>query len=1113
MEKKPQNVEEKYKKVSQHEHILMRPGMYLGNVAVVLEETFVMNPETLKVVPKMVSFSHAFLKMVDEVLTNALDHSCEDPTVSFIKVVCDIQTGEISITNNGMGVPIVVHKEHGIYVPELIFGHLLSGSNYDDTKSRTGAGINGIGVKLANIYSTHFTIETVDSTEGKKFIQTYQDNMTKVGKPKITKNSGKSYTTIKFLPDYTRFGMTSLNEDTATLLYRRTLDCIACTSKNVSVYFNGIKLKGKGLLDYVRYFTEQDTPIIFESHQDIIKGKEYIWEYAVVPHDHFSQVSFVNGNNTYEGGKHVDFILNQIVSKMKNFLETKKKLKDVKPSAIKDRLFLFLRATITNPQFNSQTKEYLTTSPKEFGCKLPVVSDKFVNQLSKTRIVDEIVEFCKIKEKSELSRKTDGKKTNKVFVPKLEDALWAGTGKSNTCTLILTEGLSAMTFAMWGRSVLGPQKIGVFPLKGKLLNVRDATTAQLLNNEELNNLKTIMGLKLNKKYTDTSELRYSKILCLTDADLDGSHIKALLVNVFHVNWPELLKITPHFLQTLKTPIVKVQKGKKILEFYTEQDYHNWIESTGQSSTTWQTRYFKGLGTSKKEDAQDAFKRFDELIVDYYHKDDGCDDAILLAFDKDNGKKSVDGIKSTDKRKEWLGNYDKSVYINSKTKKVPYQDLIHKELIHFSIYDNLRSIPNVCDGLKPSQRKILYYMLKNNVRKSMKVAQLSGYVSAETSYHHGEASLQQAIISMAQDFVGTNNINLLYPDGNMGSRLLGGKDAASPRYIFTRLADSTEHIFNKVDSKLLKYQYDDGMKVEPEWFIPTIPMVLVNGCEGIGTGYSTHVPCYNVKDIIENIKRLLAKKECKRMMPYFKGFKGQVVHTENGNYQTVGIWNKITDTKIEITELPVGTWISTYKEFLEKLQQQNSIIKDTRNETKDENTGIKFIVDFKTKGDLDKLIEKGMIQKELKLVKTFNINNMYLFDPNLKLVKYNTEIDILKEFFKVRIDMYKKKKDLMTHELETFISFTESKLRFIKEYIDNKVVLYRQTKVSIETCLETRGYPKMESSYDYLIKMPLLNLSEEKMVELKELSDSKTRELHHLNKQTIQMLYEADLISF
>jgi DNA topoisomerase-2 len=1116
------SIEERYQKLDQREHVLVRSGMYIGSVERHLEEMWVFNSGNMT--KKMVEYSPGFLKIFDEVLTNALDHSNRDSTVTSIKLDYNIDSGEISVWNNGSGVPIVEHKEHNVYVPELIFGHLLSGSNYDDNEKRVGAGLNGMGVKLANIFSKKFTIETIDSERGLKFVQTYTQNMSEKSKPRITKNSGKSYTKITFLPDYSRFGMSGLDQDTVGLLDKRIYDCVACTNKHVSIYLNGTKLQGRGLVDYAKYFfSNEEFSQISESVVQNVGGTEFVWEYIVVPWDHYEQVSFVNGNSTYQGGKHVDHILYQITNKIKSLLETRKKLKDVKPAIIREKMFLFLRATVVNPRFSSQTKEVLTTLAKDFGCRIEV-SDKFIEKIWKSSIINEIVDFCKLKESNELSKATDGKKKNKVYIPKLEDALWAGTQKSDQCTLILTEGDSAKTFAMWGRSIVGAERFGVFPLKGKLLNVRDASIQQLIGNEEINNLKQIIGLQQNKEYTSTSSLRYGKVMCLTDSDVDGTHIKSLLVNFFHSQWPSLVKL--NFIQTLRTPIIKAIKGKQVIEFFNEQDYRKWQEGSNTSTSNYQIRYFKGLGTSQKDDAKETFRRMNELKVDYYYKDTKCDEAILLAFEKDKNiaKQKNNLPKCTDQRKTWLSKYNRDDYVDCKQTRVSYQDLINKELIHFSIYDNTRSIPNLCDGLKPSQRKILYYMLNKNITKSIKVAQLSGYVSAETGYHHGENSLQQAIIGMAQNFIGTNNINLLFPDGNFGSRLSQGKDAASPRYIFTRLANITPLIFNKDDTPLLNMLNDDGQQIEPEWYMPVIPMILVNGCEGIGTGYSTYIPPFNPSDIIANIKHYLNDTPVCIMKPYFRGFEGEVVELENGSYMTRGIWQKISDKQIVIKELPVGTAVTTYKEFLESLiesntsksdanKKKNYFLKDVINKTVDENTGISFLVEFKDSNYLARLIESNTLEKELKLTKTFNINNMYLFDDNLVPIKYKAPTDILLDFCDIRLEFYGKRRNYLINKLTEELKYLKSKVRFISEYISGIVQINNKPRQEIVDMLEKLGYPTYkEEGYDYLIKLPIISLTQEKINELQNQTSNKQLELSTITNKTPKDLWMEDLLS-
>lgn len=1132
-------IEQTFQKLTQREHILHRSNMYIGDTKRTLEELWVFNHAAQRMVKRMVEYSPGFLKIFDEVLTNALDHSARDETVDKIRVDIDEKSGEITVFNTGKGIPVVMHKDHGMYVPELIFGHLFSSSNYDDTERRTGAGVNGLGVKLANIYSVRFIVETVDAERKLRFVQEFTDNMGKRSEPKVTKCSTKSYTKVTFVPDFKRFEMKKLEADTISLLTKRVYDCIACTDKRVSVFLNGEKLKGKGLVDYAKYFFGDESEVNVTKYYETNETPhtKLVWEYIVVPWDRFEHVSFVNGNSTYGGGKHVDWVAHQITQKLKAALESKKKIKDIKPSFIRERLFLFLRATVVNPQFSSQTKECLTTQVKDFGVRVDV-SEKLIDKMYKSEITDFIVEFCRARESAEL-KSTDGKKKNRIFVPKLEDALWAGTAKSDQCTLILTEGDSAKAFALWGRSVVGVERFGVFPLKGKVLNVRDATSQQLTSNDEINNLKQIIGLKQGVVYRDTSQLRYGKVLMLTDADVDGLHITSLIINLFHAWWPSLIKL--NYLQTLKTPIVKAVRGTNVIEFFTEQDYEHWKQQT-RNVSGYQIRYFKGLGTSKRDDAQDAFRRFNELKTDLYYKDAKCDEAILLAFDKDkNVKPDKDGgvvVKCSDKRKAWLSQYDRNSYLDMKTRKISFNEFIHKGLIHFSIYDNVRSIPSICDGLKPSQRKILHYMLKKNiVAKEIKVAQLSGYVSAETSYHHGENSLQQAIIGMAQDFVGSNNLNLLRPDSNFGSRFIGGKDAASARYIFTRLAAHTPLIFHPDDAPLLSYLNDDGHPIEPEYFLPIIPMVLVNGCEGIGTGYSTYIPPHNPRDIIANVRRVLEDKDPLPMSPFFRGYGGTVERVDDTTWMCRGRWERVSDTHVKITEIPIGTWVTPYKEFLESLidghtsskvaktaanaaskKKKDALLKDVRNTTTDENHGIEFIIEYANKSTLDKSVDSGDIWKDLKLTRTFTTNNMYVFDDNSVPAKYNDVNDILLDFYDIRIDFYEKRREHLISTLTRELEVLEAKVRFIREYIEGTLDINRKTRAHIDTLLRDRGYPGMVDrdegdsvpSFNYLVKMPIVSLTHERIVALETQTESKRFQLQRIQGMTSKDVWREDL---
>ena len=563
----------------------------------------------------------------------------------------------------------------------------------------------------------------------------------------------------------------------------------------------------------------------------------------------------------------MDYVANAIIKKIQTYMSTKgvkRKKMDLKPAHIKENIFVFVRCTIENPAFDSQIKEYLTTPSTKFGSKCEV-SDKFVEKLIKTSLIDRAMKLSDFKDTIGLS-KISGKKTTSIRgIDKLDDANKAGTAESLKCTLILTEGDSAKALAISGLSVVGRDYFGVFPLRGKILNVRDILLKRVSDNTEISNLVKIMGLKFDSKKNKSKEetlkdLRYGKIMIFTDADVDGSHIKGLLMNLISIFWPELLEI-PGFIISLATPILKVKKGKEVKEFYTMTEFNTWKDMI-DNLKAWDIKYYKGLGTSTSEEAKGYFTNFDNKSIAYIMNDpkdlkdsEDLDDAFNKDLSKDKIELAFDKKRAED-RKVWLKSYDKDNIIEQTQKKVFYHEFIDKELIHFSDYDCKRSIPCLCDGLKPSLRKIIYSCFKRNLKKELKVVQLAGYISENSAYHHGEQSLYESIIGLAQDYVGSNNIELLEPKGQFGSRLAGGHDSASPRYIFTNLSELTFHIYNPLDNPLLEYNEDDGMKIEPNWFIPILPLILINGTEGIGTGFSTKVPPHDPELIVKNLINMM-----------------------------------------------------------------------------------------------------------------------------------------------------------------------------------------------------------------------------------------------------------------
>jgi len=289
-----------------------------------------------------------------------------------------------------------------------------------------------------------------------------------------------------------------------------------------------------------------------------------------------------------------------------------------------------------------------------------------------------------------------------------------------------------------------------------------------------------------------------------------------------------------------------------------------------------------------------------------------DDAIDLAFNK----------KRADDRKDWINAYKDGDTVDHTKPSVGYADFINKELVAFSKYDVMRSIPCMVDGFKPGQRKVIFCCFKRNLKSDVKVAQLAGYISEHSAYHHGETSLQGTIVGMAQRFVGSNNINLLVPSGQFGTRLQGGKDSASARYIYTRLERIARVIFHPDDDPILEYQTEEGQSIEPKWYIPVIPMAMVNGAEGIGTGWATSMPNYNPRTLIEALQRFIKKEDMgDDFCPWYKGFRGSIRLTENtdrSGYEVMGVAKRTSPSTIEITDLPVRKWTQDYKEFVSKL---------------------------------------------------------------------------------------------------------------------------------------------------------------------------------------------------
>ncbi|MCJ1304555.1 DNA topoisomerase 2 [Hypocenomyce scalaris] len=1136
--KKGTGSSDQYQKLTQLEHIIKRPDTYIGSVERSEKQMWVYNTKMDSMEMREVSFVPGLYKIFDEILVNAADNKQRDKNMDTIRVTMDREKNEISVWNNGRGIPIEIHDKENIYIPEMIFGHLLTSSNYDDGQQKVTGGRNGYGAKLCNVFSTEFTLETSDSKSKKRYKQTWTANMSRMGTASITANKGDDFTQITFTPDFKQFKMDGMDDDFEALAKRRVYD-LAGTSKGVKVYLNDKRIMVNNFKKYMEMYTkaikrERGDEAANDTSDIIIDNPDARWEIGFAVSDGtFQQVSFVNSIATTSGGTHVNYIADQVCTKLMDIVKKKNKGgAALKINQIRNHIFLFVNCLIVNPAFTSQTKEQLTTKASQFGSKC-TVSDDFLKKIAKTEVVANILHFAQQKA-DQILKKSDGNRRSHMDNPKLTDANRAGTKDGYQCTLILTEGDSAKGLAMAGRSVVGPDLFGVFPLRGKLLNVRDASIDQISKNAEIQNIKKFIGLKHKTDYQDCKSLRYGHIMIMTDQDHDGSHIKGLLINFLQVQYPSLLKI-PKFLIEFITPIIKVFKGdpkapNKSRSFFTLPEYEAWKEEH-KHERGWEHKYYKGLGTSTTEDAQVYFNDLDKHLKEFHAMQDNEPELIELAFSK----------KKADERKEWLRQFKPGTYLDHSTKHITYTDFVNKELILFSMADNMRSIPSVVDGLKPGQRKVLFACFKRNLKKDMKVVELAGYVSGLTAYQHGEQSLQQTIVGLAQTFVGSNNVNCLEPSGNFGSRLQGGSDCASARYIYTRLSPFARRIFNPLDEPLLTYNTDDDKLIEPEIYVPVVPMVLINGADGIGTGWSSSIPNYNPEDIVANLKRMMDGQPMEPMTPWFRDFKGTVTVLGPDRYKFSGIIKQTGDNEVEITELPIRLWTQDFKDKLVdiiKAEKVPSFIK----EYDDYNThkNVHFIVRMEDK-HMKIAIEEGLEEK-FKLSKSIATSNLVAFDAEGRITKYATVEDIMKEFYGVRIRFYEKRKAWQLAEMHKELEKLSNQARFIQMIIDGKLVVSKKKKKDLVAELKQKGFKPFAkvadaskqdeleparddeaeteedvemgaSAYDYLLGMAIWSLTKERVDKLLKQIGDREMEIDELIKLSKEDLWKRDLDDF
>lgn len=1100
----------KYKTLSDIDHVLLRPEVHIGSTKQIESLEYVVDESFSEISEKQIFVSEAMIRIFVEVLANAVDniHRSEHSSTPCKLIKVDVNLdGTTTIFNDGEIINVSREENEGIfengqkrslYNHELVFGQLRSGSNYDDTVVRETSGKNGLGVKCTNILSSRFKVTGVDPNNKKKLIQIWTNNMKNTNGPTVSDTKEKTgYTEVTYTPDFKIFGHT-YNNDIIAIFRKYVLD-VALSSQNVKIFFNGTKLPINKFIDYTK---------LFKVSEETIRFQDNFSEVVVAFNSNgvkTRNISFVNGLFTKDGGQHVDGWTKPFFAELLALLN--KSMKDVKIAQkdIVNYFRVFVKSTVDKPIFDSQNKNKLKfpvlkyTIPK--GGVLKVSKWEGIRNL-KSKLVKKLLDG-----KNSEAIKTLNKKKSKVIIKEYDPANNAGTKRSLNCTLIVCEGLSAKTYAVAGINTgisfteghlkKGRDWFGILPLRGKFLNVRNSTNDKLVNNTVVTDLVNAMGLTFGMDYDKDkalNSLNYGSIIIIPDPDEDGIHIEGLVLNFFHYHFPTLLDKVSNgfpFISSMKIPIIRMMLSSSCKDFFTHEAFRRF---TSKLTVAPKIKYFKGLGTTKHEDVPKIFGK--KLVV--FKIDPNTDFNMNKAFKNEE----------SELRKEWLKNYnfEKRTFdldVSEKVLSLNISTFIDEELIKFSIEDCKRSLPHLMDGQKESQRKVIFGIKQCKARESIKVAQLGAFVAQKTDYKHGEQNLFETIIKMAQNFVGANNLPLLEQDGQFGTRLSGGRDAANARYIFAKQSIYLDKIFRPEDDPILTYTAEG----EPSFYAPVIPLICVNGSVGVGTGFSSFIPMYNPHDILDGIKMWIhmhekGEKFIFKYKPWYNGFTGTIEKDKGmGRYISFGVLSKTGDEYV-VSDLPINMWTDKFKEMCEQFAECGVV-------EKWKNYSDVLKVDFRIKSAQDLSIEI------LKLKTYIHTSNMVMFNHEGKIQKFETLNGILQRFCKERIKLYEKRRMYMLQKLNRKLRITENKMRFMGDVISQRIKILSEEDDAVIKQLTENNY-SMElgsndkKSFDYLLDMNIGGFRKRNILTLQSLIQHLKTEIQWYNTVSKGQMWLKDI---
>lgn len=1035
--------------LEQVQWVLQRPDSFVGALEPTPISLFQNDAWTT------VTVSPALVTLINELLINALDNAQRDATQRFIRI--DASPATLVVTNDGSALS-VVPDEQGEWPPLLAFGEFQSGSNFDDEELRLTAGRNGVGAKGCNAFSTTFRIKIINAFDAKSFECTWSNNMSERTAPRVLKTSRKTNETcVEWSPDFARLGD---GTHFVSLCDWLAHNAALCAPPHVKVWLNGQAIKACTAEQVCRRLGGAG-PFANEVLLDD-RGRVRLRLCVAATSDHAASVvhAFVNSTPCCEGS-HVRVILQRVADVLNKRLETKRgSTSDARatPSFVRASAVVVATAWVDNPRFTSQAKHCLDTAFKDFGWPKWEPSAAFVSAIERSELLPRLLQASRDRTAAEESKAA--RPSRHPSIAKYEPATRLHRG---TATLLVTEGDSAKNFAVAGISVVGRRDFGVYPVRGKFLNVRGLTSKTIRENKEAGELLQILGLQSSVQYDaeQVAKLPYARLMVLSDQDVDGSHIAGLLFNLVDVCAPSLFSVRPDFVARFATSLIRVRGvGAQEIGFFSQSEYEEWHaarRAAGQRTGT--AKYYKGLGTSSPSEAKAYFSELSKNSIVLRHTGAASSEALDLVFNKARA----------DDRKACLATSDPNARVDYSRSETTLEHFVHDELLpQYAMASLERALPSVVDGFKVSTRKIFFgarALLKGS--SELSVANAAGKISAHTHYHHRGTALEDAIVGMAADFVGTSNCNLLLPLGQFGTRHRHA--AASAAYLKVALnAPLHARLFPPEDDVVLTPVIDEGEAVEFRKYVPVLPMALVNGAKGIATGWSTDCPPYDPRVLVDAARAVLAGTDhlFPPIVPWYRGFRGAVRVVEEESFLVEGVF-EWQGGDLHVFELPPGRETEAYlTEWKAKESEWTAGGVRLGDHHTDESVHIVFLGVHKD--------AMGDPWDALGLRKKVSFSNVHFLDASGRVRKYRSPMEIVREHAVERLACYRRRLDWAIAAGEEEAAALEAKARFVSLCVDGTIDPRRfdDDETACEALL-SHGFAR--TTANTLLRLPLRSL--------------------------------------